>query len=266
MILRKHFYVGVGCSIILLLGVFFCIYVTIVSDNREADEVTQITPIEVPGKEEVPEYEVPKVVLPYGTVTLSINEQATFEYIQIRPMSIVEESRCPSDVNCIQAGRLVVSVDIVTPLSPNLGSAVRTLEVGTSITTDTERITLVAADPYPLSTRVTPPEMYEFTFLVEKLSDTVSEPYEGEDRPVPPIVDENPVTSGGCYSGGCSGQVCSDDPGAVSTCEYMEEYQCYRTAICERQANGACGWTETPALTQCLMSARANMTETLFIE
>lgn len=57
---------------------------------------------------------------------------------------------------------------------------------------------------------------------------------------------------GGCHVGGCSGQVCSDREGVITTCEWREEYACYATATCERQANGQCGWTETPELAACL--------------
>ena len=63
---------------------------------------------------------------------------------------------------------------------------------------------------------------------------------------------ENPSVAGRCYVGGCSGQICSDQPGALSTCEYREEYACYKTATCERQGGGECGWTMTPALNICL--------------
>jgi hypothetical protein len=55
-----------------------------------------------------------------------------------------------------------------------------------------------------------------------------------------------------CYVGGCSAQLCTDDPGRVSTCEWREQYACYRTAKCERQGNGTCGWTNTPALAACI--------------
>jgi hypothetical protein len=55
-----------------------------------------------------------------------------------------------------------------------------------------------------------------------------------------------------CFVGGCSGQVCSDDPGVITTCEFRPEYACYREATCEVQAGGQCGWTETPALAACL--------------
>lgn len=65
-----------------------------------------------------------------------------------------------------------------------------------------------------------------------------------------PVVAEAPA--GECFVGGCSGQICSDQEGVVSTCEWRPEYACYDGATCERQADGACGWTETPELLACL--------------
>ena len=64
-------------------------------------------------------------------------------------------------------------------------------------------------------------------------------------------ITENPG-NGGCYVGGCSGQLCTENRDMVSTCEFRPEYVCYRTAKCERQASGQCGWTETPELRMCL--------------
>ena len=58
-----------------------------------------------------------------------------------------------------------------------------------------------------------------------------------------------------CFVGGCSGTLCSDHEGAVSTCEYKEEYACYQSATCERQADGQCGWTQTEELKKCLAGA-----------
>lgn len=63
-----------------------------------------------------------------------------------------------------------------------------------------------------------------------------------------------PVAAKPCFVGGCSSQVCSDQEGMVSTCEYRPEYSCYQGATCERQASGQCGWTQTPALKACLMN------------
>ena len=73
----------------------------------------------------------------------------------------------------------------------------------------------------------------------------------GEDTPVP-MPSPPPAVAEGCYIGGCSSQICSDQPDAVSTCEWNESYACYQTAKCERQTNGTCGWTKTPQLVICL--------------
>jgi hypothetical protein len=58
-----------------------------------------------------------------------------------------------------------------------------------------------------------------------------------------------------CQRGGCSSQLCLE-PGddLASTCEFRPEYACYRSARCERQPGGACGWTPTPELSSCLGS------------
>lgn len=59
------------------------------------------------------------------------------------------------------------------------------------------------------------------------------------------------TTTAACRPTGCSGQICSDQD-VVSTCEYQPKYACYANARCERQADGKCGWTETPSLRACL--------------
>lgn len=77
------------------------------------------------------------------------------------------------------------------------------------------------------------------------------------EAPRSPTVKPTPSpTQGKCYVGGCSSQLCSDQPNMASTCEWTESYGCYKTATCERQANGQCGWTSTPALQACLSNAR----------
>ena len=55
----------------------------------------------------------------------------------------------------------------------------------------------------------------------------------------------------GCKISGCSAQICAEDEQA-SDCMYREEYMCYQKAICKKQQNGKCGWTETPEITACI--------------
>ena len=68
-------------------------------------------------------------------------------------------------------------------------------------------------------------------------------------------VPEQPVT---CQRAGCSGQLCVSAAEAgdiVTTCEFRPEYACYSDAVCEVQPGGACGWSQTGELEQCLQSA-----------
>jgi len=72
--------------------------------------------------------------------------------------------------------------------------------------------------------------------------------------------DKRPTsTRGKCVVGGCSGELCVDATlgGVASICIYREEYMCYKTAKCERQDNGQCGWTQTDELASCLASRRS---------
>jgi thiol-disulfide isomerase/thioredoxin len=78
------------------------------------------------------------------------------------------------------------------------------------------------------------------------------------------VIDDitEPGDSGGCVIGGCSGQLCIEEgDDGVSTCEFREEYACYNTASCERQADGQCGWTQTEELTSCLGNAQGTFME-----
>ncbi len=65
---------------------------------------------------------------------------------------------------------------------------------------------------------------------------------------------DEPFVSGKCLITGCSGQICSDED-IITTCEYKDEYTCYKTAQCERQEDGKCGWTPTEDLVACLGEA-----------
>jgi hypothetical protein len=62
----------------------------------------------------------------------------------------------------------------------------------------------------------------------------------------------------GCMVAGCSGEMCSDATDAgnlVSNCIYMPQFACYKTARCEKQADGKCGWSMTADLSACIEAA-----------
>lgn len=70
-----------------------------------------------------------------------------------------------------------------------------------------------------------------------------------QDPPPPP-----PPPPVECKRTGCSGQICAAED-VHSTCEWRDEYACYKMATCEAQANGNCGWTPNPEFDVCMKDA-----------
>ncbi len=65
-----------------------------------------------------------------------------------------------------------------------------------------------------------------------------------------------------CFVGGCAGEICSDDPVGQYYCFWYDpKFACYKTARCERQADGKCGWTMTQELKECLEKAEGKLKE-----
>ncbi|MCC7522957.1 hypothetical protein IT407_04135 [Candidatus Uhrbacteria bacterium] len=68
-------------------------------------------------------------------------------------------------------------------------------------------------------------------------------------------IENNNGTFGGCVPAGCSGTICAEATEAadiVTTCEYRDEYACYKLTTCERQLDGKCGWTPAAGFASCL--------------
>ena len=59
-----------------------------------------------------------------------------------------------------------------------------------------------------------------------------------------------------CQLSGCSAQICQgiDEEPMASDCMFRPTYECYKSARCEPQATGECGWTMTPELSACLLN------------
>ena len=76
---------------------------------------------------------------------------------------------------------------------------------------------------------------------------------ENDDQLIIPVkFDLNtPNNLGPCVVTGCSNQVCSDQE-VITICEFNPAYACYSQVVCERQADGNCGWTQTNDLQTCL--------------
>jgi len=203
--------------------------------NEQLPTATSTTPNDTNGYSTTSNPTLPPTATPvvgYGRVSQRFGQTITFKDLSIKALSVVEDSRCPIDVQCIQAGTVRVNLQIVSVA----GTSTQTIQLGKAITTETEKITFVSVTPDKKSTTSITSSNYVFVFDVIK----------------PNATTPTPVTAGKCYVGGCSGQLCTDNPAAISTCEYSPTYACYKTAICERQSSGQCGFTTTPALSMCL--------------
>jgi hypothetical protein len=101
----------------------------------------------------------------FGTVTLRLNEVASFPNgFSMRPVAIVEDSRCPQNARCIWAGQIRVSVRVRSGMAAS--EQVLTLE--DTMTTEAEEITFVGAEPGKLAGKEIADTDYRLTFEVKE--------------------------------------------------------------------------------------------------
>ncbi|MCD8507849.1 MAG: hypothetical protein LRY42_00380 [Candidatus Pacebacteria bacterium] len=64
-----------------------------------------------------------------------------------------------------------------------------------------------------------------------------------------------------CRISGCSGHICEsvDEPSYATTCEWREEYACYKQdgVTCGINAQGVCGWIPEGSIAQCIADVRS---------
>lgn len=103
---------------------------------------------------------------PKGAVTVEVglNKEITPIAEHITVTSISEDSRCPHDVQCIQAGTVRVAIKIVS----GMGTANEEIGLGKTVTTETESITFLTVRPEKESKKTIPQSDYRFVFQVVK--------------------------------------------------------------------------------------------------
>lgn len=74
--------------------------------------------------------------------------------------------------------------------------------------------------------------------------------------PAPSRQAPSAAPAGACRRTGCAGELCAAEERA-SPCIMKPEFACYVAARCERQADGACGWTQDASLQRCLAEKQA---------
>jgi hypothetical protein len=97
-----------------------------------------------------------------GGTSTQINGLAEILGVSINPKTIVEDSRCPIDVECVQAG----TVRIEALVDYGSGAVPQTFTLGESVNTAVGQVTMVAVEPATDSATTLAPTDYIFYFKV----------------------------------------------------------------------------------------------------
>jgi hypothetical protein len=92
--------------------------------------------------------------------TAALGQVATVNGLTIRPIEVVEDSRCPALARCAWEGRLTVRARMTGPG----WTQIRDFELGVPQAVDVHRVTLIAAEPQKAAPGQIEPGAYRFTF------------------------------------------------------------------------------------------------------
>lgn len=95
-------------------------------------------------------------------LTLALGATGTASGVSVTPLSVVEDSRCPQNVQCIQAGRVRVATRIQTKAT----TTTRTLLLGEPATVGAAQLTLTTVVPARTSTSSIQANQYRFTYKI----------------------------------------------------------------------------------------------------
>lgn len=101
-------------------------------------------------------------VPPNAGPTAALGQVATVNGLWIRPIEVIEDSRCPTQVRCVSEGRLVLRARMNGPG----WTQIRDFELGVPQAVDYVHVTLIAAEPQKAAPDEIDPDSYRFTFAV----------------------------------------------------------------------------------------------------
>ena len=86
------------------------------------------------------------------------------ESLQVRPLALLEDSRCPASVQCVWAGQVRIRAEI----SSASGREIREMTLAKPIAVAGGALTLADVEPPKLAPGTTDPRQYRFTFRFER--------------------------------------------------------------------------------------------------
>ena len=93
--------------------------------------------------------------------TAPLNEVANLDGLTVRPLAVLEDSRCPASVQCVWAGRVRISAEVS-------GAGTRELTLGEPAAVSGGTLTLVDVRPGKRTTEAIPQGDYQFTFTFQR--------------------------------------------------------------------------------------------------
>ncbi|MEO7364802.1 MAG: hypothetical protein ABIW03_00610 [Sphingomicrobium sp.] len=102
------------------------------------------------------------VAAPTGPAGLG--QVTAVESLQVRPLALLEDSRCPASVQCVWAGQVRIRAEILS----RSGRDVREMTLATPIPVSGGTLTLVGAEPPKLAPGATDPQAYRFRFHFQR--------------------------------------------------------------------------------------------------
>ena len=92
--------------------------------------------------------------------TAGFGQVARVGQLSVRPLALLEDSRCPASVQCVWAGQIRIRAEITDAM----GTGPREFTLGKPVVLEGGTVTLVAVDPPKLAPGTTDPRAYRFTF------------------------------------------------------------------------------------------------------
>ena len=95
------------------------------------------------------------------TVSAAFGQPVRINQMVLRPVAIVQDSRCPANVNCVWAGQLIVEF-------ATAGRDRLRLEMGKPLAMAGGRLTLLGASPEPIAGKPISPGSYRFQLRFQR--------------------------------------------------------------------------------------------------
>ena len=93
--------------------------------------------------------------------TAPLGETANLDGLTVRPLEVIEDSRCPALVRCVWAGRVRLRADVS-------GTGTRELTLGEPAAVSGGTLTLVDVRPGKRAPEPIPSRDYQFTFTFQR--------------------------------------------------------------------------------------------------